>query len=99
MPSFSPEQMLAVLESHGVDFVLIGAFAAATQGWNEPTGDIDITPDRDLHNIQRLADALKEMEATPLTSDGEVDTWPVDDQQLRMRTTTFFTTRYGISTS
>ena len=50
---FDPEAIFAELKRHEVDFVVIGAYAAVTQGWPEPTGDIDITPDRDVRNLQR----------------------------------------------
>ena len=76
--------------------MLIGAYAAVTQGWPEPTGDIDITPDRDVRNLHRLATALRAMDAKVLTADGEIDeSWPIDDQHLRLRETTFLTTRFG----
>jgi hypothetical protein len=75
---------------------VIGAFAAVTQGWSEPTGDIDITPSRETINLRRLTDALLEMGAQVLTDDGEIDTsWPIDDQHLRLRETTFLTTCFG----
>jgi hypothetical protein len=91
---FDPQAILATLERHRVAFVVIGAFAAVTQGWSEPTGDIDITPDPDVRNLGRLADALREMEATALTAEGALDaSWPIDDQHLRLRETTFLTTR------
>lgn len=45
--AFDPEAILVELKRHKVDFVVIGAYAAVTQGWPEPTGDVDITPDRD----------------------------------------------------
>lgn len=93
---FDPEAILAELKRHEVDFVVIGAYAAVTQGWPEPTGDIDITPDRDVRNLQRLAAALQAMDARVLTDDGEIDeSWPIDDQHLRLRETTFLTTRFG----
>ena len=93
---FDPEAILAELKRYEVDFVLIGAYAAVTQGWSEPTGDIDITPDRDVRNLQRLAAALQAMDAKVLTEDGEIDeAWPIDDQHLRLRETTFVTTRLG----
>ncbi|MCP9485174.1 MAG: hypothetical protein MSC30_04900 [Gaiellaceae bacterium MAG52_C11] len=76
--------------------MVIGAYAAVTQGWPEPTGDIDITPDREVRNLQRLATALQAMDAKVLTEDGEIDeSWPIDDQHLRLRETTFLTTRFG----
>lgn len=93
---FNPDAILAELKRHKVDFVVIGAYAAVTQGWPEPTGDIDITPDRTVRNLQRLAEALRAMDAEVLTEDGEIDqSWPIDDQHLRLRDTTFFTTRFG----
>ncbi len=64
---FDPEAILAELKRHRVDFVVIGAYAAVTQGWPEPTGDIDITPGRDVRNLQRLAVALQALDAKVLT--------------------------------
>ncbi len=93
---FDPEAIVATLARHGVKFVVIGAFAAVAQGWSEPTGDIDITPNRDTENLQRLAEALQEMDANVLTEHGEIDdAWPIDDQHLRLRETTFLSTRHG----
>jgi len=96
LPLFDPQAIFAALTQHGVEFVVIGAYAAVAQGWAEPTSDIDITPDRDVRNLQRLADALHEMDARVLTAEGDADTsWPIDDQHLRLRETTFFATRFG----
>ena len=93
---FNPEEILATLIRHGVQFVVIGAYAAVTQGWPELTTDIDITPSRDVRNLQRLAEALLEMDAKVLTSEGEInESWPIDDQHLRLQETTFLTTRFG----
>jgi hypothetical protein len=93
---FNPEEILATLIRHGVKFVVIGAYAAVTQGWPELTMDIDITPSRDVRNLQRLAEALLEMDAIVLTSEGEINkSWPIDDQHLRLQETTFLTTRFG----
>jgi hypothetical protein len=93
---FNPQPILETLSRHKVKFVVIGAYAAVAQGWPEPTGDIDITPLRDVENLRRLADALHEMDAKVLSDDGEVDeSWPIDDQHLRLRETTFLTTAYG----
>jgi hypothetical protein len=93
---FDPESILVTLKRHDVRFVVIGAFAAVAQGWSEPTSDIDVTPDRDVRNLRRLVDALREMDAQVLTAEGEIDElWPLDDQHLRLRETTFLTTRFG----
>lgn len=93
---FDPGAILATLKRHDVAFVVIGAYAAVTQGWSEPTSDIDITPDRDIRNLQRLAEALRELDAHALTAEGDSDdSWPIDDQHLRLRETTFLSTRFG----
>lgn len=93
---FDPIAILATLKRYEVAFVVIGAYAAVTQGWSETTSDIDITPDREIPNLQRLAQALREMDAHVLTAEGDADdSWPIDDQHLRLRETTFLTTRFG----
>jgi len=55
--------MLAALEQHRVDYVLIGGFAAQQHGAMRRTEDIDVTPATDLDNLERLAAALKQMHA------------------------------------
>lgn len=93
---FEPERLIAVLEEAGVSFVLIGGFAAMLHGSTVPTEDIDITPLRDSRNLARLAAALHELGAVPLSAEGEDESWwPIDDQHLRMRDTTHFRTRHG----
>jgi hypothetical protein len=61
---FEFERILEVLDRHGVRFVVVGAVAAIAQGSPLPTEDLDITPARDLDNLDRLAEALSELEAT-----------------------------------
>jgi hypothetical protein len=59
----NPERLFRTLAKHGVQFVLIGALAARLQGFPRATYDADITPARDPDNLQRLANALRELEA------------------------------------
>jgi hypothetical protein len=58
-----PEQIIRVLAKHGVSYVLIGALAARLQGFPRLTADADITPSRDAENLERLAAALRELDA------------------------------------
>ena len=51
--------MLRVLVEQGVDFVVIGGLAAAMHGSDHVTTDLDITPDRELANVERLSVALE----------------------------------------
>ncbi len=58
-----PELLFTTLARHQVQFVLIGALAARLQGFPRFTRDADITPARDATNLQRLATALRELDA------------------------------------
>lgn len=55
--------ILATLVKRDVQFVVIGAIAAIAQGGPLITQDLDITPARDAHNLERLATALKDLNA------------------------------------
>lgn len=65
--AFDPERMIRVLARHRVDFVLIGALAARLQGFSRLTADAEITPARDPSNLERLAAALRELDAAVFT--------------------------------
>ena len=61
---FDPGPVLQTLVHHGVDFVLIGGIAAIVLGSSYSTSDLDVAYARDRANLERLADALRELEAT-----------------------------------
>jgi hypothetical protein len=63
MKAFDPLGALERLSAHGVAFVLIGGLAARLQGSPSVTDDLDICHSVEPENLQRLARALKEMEA------------------------------------
>ena len=60
---FDPERLITVLTHHRVKFVLIGALAARLHGFPRLTADADITPADDKPNLERLAAALKDLDA------------------------------------
>ncbi|MDQ3081563.1 MAG: hypothetical protein M3R07_05045 [Gemmatimonadota bacterium] len=62
-----PERLIRALNAHGVLFVLIGALAARLHGFPRLTADADITPAGDKQNLERLATALRELEARVYT--------------------------------
>ena len=64
---FDPERIITTLARHGVTYVLIGAVAARLQGFPRMTADADITPARDPDNLQRLAAALRDLDARVYT--------------------------------
>jgi hypothetical protein len=61
---FTPGPILEVLKRHLVDFVLIGGLAGVIHGSAYPTYDVDIAYSRSAENLERLALALRELEAT-----------------------------------
>jgi hypothetical protein len=60
---FEPEPIVAALLARAVEFVVIGGFAARLQGSPLLTSDIDVTPDMSADNLQRLSDALRDLDA------------------------------------
>lgn len=80
-PSHDPFLALETLHRHGVRFVVVGALAAIAQGYPLTTGDTDVTPQRDPENHERLASALRELEAKLRTPQGPVD-FPIDSSFL-----------------
>ncbi len=75
MVSFDPGQIIDVLTRHRVRFVIIGGVAAELLDLPVPaTIDIDITPDRNDANLDRLAAAFDELDAGLLTAD-DGGTW------------------------
>ncbi|MEP6476485.1 MAG: hypothetical protein ABJC60_04355 [Actinomycetota bacterium] len=60
---FRPERILEVLAAHGVRAVLIGGFAAVIHGSPYVTTDVDVVPDLDQANMERLSSALRVLHA------------------------------------
>ena len=58
-----PEKLFGVLAEHDVDYVLIGGLAANLHGSPVVTNDADLCPDRDRANLDRLAAALRQLDA------------------------------------
>jgi len=76
MPGYPPisedlSELIALLNSHGVDFLVVGAHALAFHGLPRFTEDIDFFLSRRRENIERLASALKEfgLEVSRLSQD------------------------------
>lgn len=67
--SFDPQGVVEILDEHGVEYVLIGGYAAQLHGATRPTTDIDITPSTTHENLGRLAVALRAMGAAIRVND------------------------------
>jgi hypothetical protein len=92
-----PEPLVSVLTQHRVDFIVVGGLAVAAHGFARATKDIDICPEPSDDNLQRLAAALAELEATPIGLDefeGEFDLEPGLDG-LKMGGNWTLMTRHG----
>lgn len=68
MPELEPveldaEGIVAALNRHGVEYVVIGGYAALLHGSPTVTIDLDITPSPDPDNLDRLAAALRDLGA------------------------------------
>jgi hypothetical protein len=60
------EGLLAALEKAAVSFVVIGGFAVGAHGYPRATKDLDIVPDPDPENLERLASLLTGLNASVL---------------------------------
>jgi hypothetical protein len=61
--SYDPLGALRTLQQHGVRFIVIGGVAGRLWGSPTMTNDVDICYARDQSNLERLAEALLELEA------------------------------------
>lgn len=62
MTAFDPRPICQALNDHGVDYVVVGGFAAVLHGSALPTADVDVVPSRDDENLDRLGAALQVLE-------------------------------------
>lgn len=79
MSEFDPIRTLETLHRHEVDFVLVGGLAAVAHGSSLATADVDISPSRRFDNLERLAAALRELDARiRVAQDPDGVRFPVD---------------------
>ncbi|MDX6698790.1 MAG: hypothetical protein QOE65_2187 [Solirubrobacteraceae bacterium] len=58
-----PLALFRALHARGVEYVVIGGFSLAAHGVVRGTKDVDVFPDPDPKNLERLAEALGDLEA------------------------------------
>lgn len=56
-------RLIEVLDRHGVEYLMVGGVAAIGYGAERPTEDADCVVRRERANLDRLADALRELNA------------------------------------
>ena len=72
---FDAEPILSVLDRHGVEYVIVGGYAARMHGSTRPTRDVDVTPATTGEDLDRLAAALRELDA-PCRTGSCCRRWP-----------------------
>lgn len=70
MSEFDLRSLLEALNDHGVHFVVIGGVAVGAHGYPRATADLDVVPDPDPENLDRLITALGDLGATLPTVGG-----------------------------
>ena len=78
MTPFDPKRLLETLHANAVEFVVVGGLAAVAYGSSLPTEDLDIAPERSRRNLDRLAAALRALNAKIRTGDDEGVEFPTD---------------------
>ena len=87
------ERILRALAEHGVEYVLIGGLAVQTHGHVRTTNDADLIPAPDPPNLERLAAALRSLDARVI--DPGAEGTEVDARMLPQATIWRFVTRDG----
>jgi predicted nucleotidyltransferase len=67
-----PREILERLVDADVRFVVVGGIAVNAWGYLRGTQDVDIVPDPDPGNLQRLGDLLESLEGRVETGDGRL---------------------------
>lgn len=81
------------LARHEVDFVLVGGMAAQTHGNTRMTNDVDLIPEPEPRNLERLAAALRALDARVLNPGNE--SLEIDATMLSRATIWQFATPHG----
>ena len=89
-----PGPLLAALQGHGVEFVVIGGIAGLAHGSSYPSYDLDIAYARDRKNLERLVAALEEIGVTLRGAPADLP-FRLDVRSFEMGANFTFVTPYG----
>ena len=79
----NPEPLLRALHDASVDHIIIGGFAVNAHGVIRPSRDLDIVPDPEPANLQRLAKLLADLDARHVgLGDLRPDEFPFDPTRV-----------------
>lgn len=78
------KELLALLEEHNVDYMIVGGYAVAFHGFPRFTKDIDIFFDASSENVEKVIDTLeqfgfsrKELDKALFSTEGNIVTFGV----------------------
>ncbi|MBI2325374.1 MAG: hypothetical protein HYU87_10495 [Chloroflexi bacterium] len=91
---FEPEPILRILATHDVRFVVIGGLAGNIHGSTTITRDLDICYERTPENMERLANALRELRVTQRGADPKLP-FRIDTRTIRNGLNFTFDTLHG----
>ena len=93
-PEFDPGPIFETLVRHGVNFVVVGGLAGIAHGSAYSTEDADVAYEPSRQNLQRLAAALSELEATLRGAPPDLP-FQLDSETLATGLNFTFDTRFG----
>jgi hypothetical protein len=95
LSEFDLRSLIEALCARDVRFVVIGGVAVGAHGFVRGTEDLDLVPDPDPENLQRLAEALAELESTLPTVGGRLFDPATDAGVIRRGGNVTATTKFG----
>lgn len=96
LDTFDPAAALQALIEHGVEFIVIGGYAAVLYGSPLFTADADVCPNTDPANLARLCDALRALDARLRTAtEPEGVPFRCDEHFLETMRVVNLVTRFG----
>lgn len=95
MTEFDLRALLEALHDHDVRFVVIGGIAVGAHGFVRATEDLDLVPDPDHENLQRLTAALAQLDSTLPTVGGRPFDPATDAGVIRRGGNVTATTKFG----
>jgi hypothetical protein len=87
------ERVFETLDAHRVEYVVVGGIAVQAHGHVRMTNDVDLIPSPTPANLERLAQALNELDARVLNPGSEH--LPIDARMLPRATLWQLSTRLG----
>lgn len=89
-------EILAALQRHAVDYLLIGGMAVQVHGHTRTTQDADLLPAEDDDNLLRLVGALAELGARPAGADEAPEGWDLETVLREARVVSLDTDAGGV---